>query len=440
MINTQDKQITQEPPVDRVKSTKKSLVEHAGLLLSATLIAGVTNYLFHVVMSRSLGPVDYGVLYSLLSLFMILAFPLSTVQMVLTKYVAVYRGEGKDSQIRYLYSDFFKKLGLAGLVLMALFVIFSGGVGAYLQISAKTPIILLGLFTFVSFLMPVVLGMLQGMEHFFHLSLNQAVGAVSKLILAVGLVAMGFQVNGAIGACVLSGFVTFFFAWIPIRKFLNQHQPVKVTSRKEVYQFFIPVFGALSFYGLLAYQDVVLVKHWFAPELAGTYAMAALLGKAFLFPAQSLAMAMFPKVSQAHARGEETIGLLKHTLLLALLVLGGGLLVTTLLPELLGNLLMKKGNLSGETFITLVQLIRYYAFAFVPVAVTYIVMFYYLGCHQKRFAFVIGAGMAAFLGLTHLWHPTIWHVLASMGGVSTVVLMILLIHAKRLKPVQSQGN
>jgi len=148
---------------------------------------------------------------------------------------------------------------------------------------------------------------------------------------------------------------------------------------------------------------------------------------------------MFPKVSQAHARGEETIGLLKHTLLLALLVLGGGLLVTTLFPELLGKLLMKKGDLSGETFITLVQLIRYYAFAFVPVAATYILMFYYLGCHQKRFAFVIGAGMVAFLGLSHLLHPTIWHVLASMGGVSTVVLIVLLIKAKNIKPIKSKG-
>jgi len=379
MTNTQETQIAQTPPLDRAKSAKKSLVEHAGLLLCATLITGVTNYLFHVLMSRSLGPAHYGALFSLLSLFMILAFPLSTIQMVLTKYIAVYRGEGKDSQIHYLYFDFFKKLGVAGLALMALFVLFSGAVGEYLQISAKTPIILLGLFTFVSFLMPVVLGMLQGLEHFFYLSLNQAVGAISKLVFALGLVALGFQVNGALGACVLAGFVTFFLAWIPVRKFLNKHQPVKVTSRKEVYQFFIPVFGALSFYGLLAYQDVVLVKHWFAPEVAGAYATAALLGKAFLFPAQALAMAMYPKISQAYARKEETVGLLKHTLLLTAVVLGAGLVITFFFPEFLGSLLMKKGNLSNETFILVVQLIRSYGFAFVPLAVSYILMFYFLG-------------------------------------------------------------
>jgi len=427
MNNTQETQIAQAPPAQRVKSTKKSLVEHAGLLLSATLIAGVTNYLFHVLMSRSLGPAHYGVLYSLLSLFMIFAFPLSTVQMVLTKYVAVYRGQGNDSQIRYLYNDFFKKLGVAGFVLMGLFVIFSGAVGEYLQISAKTPIILLGLFTFVSFLMPVVLGMLQGLEHFFHLSLNQAVGAVSKLALALGLVALGFQVNGALGACVLSGLVTFFIAWIPVRRYLNKHQPVKVTSRKEVYQFFIPVFGALSFYGLLAYQDVVLVKHWFTPEVAGTYATAALLGKAFLFPAQSLAMAMYPKISQAYARKEETAGLLKHTLLLTTVVLGAGLVITFFFPEFLGMLLMKKGNLSNETFNLVVQLIRWYGFAFVPLAVSYILMFYFLGRHEWRFVLVLGGATMVFLGITHLLHPTIWHVLISMGGVSTAVMVLLLI-------------
>lgn len=437
MNNTQEIQAAVAPGQKPAKSSKNSLVEHAGLLLGATLIAGVTNYLFHILMSRSLGPLHYGVLYSLLSLFMIFAFPLSTVQMVLTKYVAVYRGQGNDSQIRYLYHDFFKKLGIAGIVLLGLLAVFSGPVGTYLQIPARAPIVLLGIFTFLSFLMPVVLGMLQGLEHFFYLSLNQAVGALSKLLIAVGLVTAGYQVSGALGACVLSVLVTFLLAWFPVRRYLNQHQAVKVTSRKEVYEFFIPVFAALSFYGLLAYQDVVLVKHWFAPEVAGAYATAALLGKAFLFPAQSLAMAMFPKVSQAHAKGEETFSLLRHTLFLALLVLGAGLAVTTFFPELLGKLLMKRENLTGEAFTQVVRLIRNYPFAYIPVAASYILMFYFLGCHQKRFVLVIGGATVLFLGITHLMHPTIWHVLSVMGGISSVLLVSLLVQAKRIGQVRA---
>lgn len=411
---------------EKVVSSKKSLVEHAGLLLTATLIAGVANYAFHILMSRYLGPQNYGILFSLISLFMIFAFPLSTVQMVLTKYVAVYKGKGNYSQIRYLYSDFFKKLGLVGVGLFAIFLVFSGPISQYLQIPTKTPVILLGLFTFFSFLMPVVLGMLQGLEHFFYLSLNSAVGAISKLAIALGLVFLGYQVNGALFACVLSVLVTFVLAKIPLRGFLQLHKPIKNLSRKEVYQFFVPVFAALSFYGLLAYPDVVLVKHWFDPNVAGAYATAALLGKAFLFPAQSLAMAMFPKVSQAYARKEETGSLLRHTLLLAAVVLGGGLVITFCFPEFLGKLLMKRGNLSEETFLTVVKLIRFYGFAFVPLAASYILIFYFLACHQNWFVLVLGGATVVFLGLTHLLHSSIWHVLAIMGGVSTVIFLTLL--------------
>jgi len=427
MINTQETQNATETLPKSSGSVKKSLVEHAGLLLAATLVAGVTNYLFHIFMSRSLGPQDYGVLFSLLSLFMILAFPLSTVQMVMTKYVAVYKGQENFSQIRFLFNDFFKKLGVVGLVLFIVFLFFSGPISQYLQISTKTPVILIGLFALFSFLMPVVLGTLQGLEHFFYLSMNSAVGAISKFVLAVGLVALGYHVNGALFACVLSVLVTFVLAWLPLRGFLKRHEPVKNISRKEVYEFFIPVFAALSFYGLLAYQDVVLVKHWFDPELAGAYATAAILGKAFLFPAQSLAMAMYPKISQAYARKEETVGLLKHTLLLTAGVLGVGLVITFFFPEFLGRLLMKKGNLSNETFVLVVQLIRAYGFAFVPLAVSYILMFYFLGRHEWRFVLVLGGATMVFLGLTHLMHPTVWHVLISMGGVSAAVMVLLLI-------------
>jgi O-antigen/teichoic acid export membrane protein len=405
----------------------KSLVEHAGLLLGATVVAGGANYLFHILMARSLGTQNYGVLSSLLSLFMILAFPLSTVQMVLTKYVAIYKGQNNFAQIRYLFTDFFKKLAVAGVILFVVSVLFSGVIGRYLQIEAKGPIILLGVFSLFSFLMPVALGMLQGLEHFFYLSLNSAMGALSKLALALVLVFWGYQVNGALFACVLSVLVTFGFAWFPLRGFLSAHVAAKNSSRKEVYQFFIPVFAALSCFGLLAYQDVVLVKHWFPPLQAGAYATAALLGKAFLFPAQSLAMAMFPKVSQAHSRGEETAGLLKHTLLLAAVLLGIGLAILFCFSDGLTTLLMKKEGASADMFPVVASLLRYYGFAFVPVSLLYILAFYYLGRHENRFVLVLAGATVLFLGVTHGYHPSMWAVLVAMGGCGAVALIVLLI-------------
>lgn len=431
MINTEEIQASPEQKAPQPAPIKNRLMEHAGLLLVATLVAGVANYLFHILMSRSLGTQNYGVLSSLLSVFMILAFPLSTVQMVMTKYVAVYKGQNNESQIRYLFSDFFKKLAVAGLVLFVFSILFSGAIGNYLQISAKEPIILLGVFCLFSFLMPVVLGMLQGLEHFFYLSLNGAMSAVSKLVLAMAFVYMGFHVSGAMFACVLSVLVTFLVAWLPLRKFLTLHSPVKNQSRKEVYQFFIPVFAALCCFGLLAYQDIVLIKHWFDPLQAGAYATAALLGKAFLFPAQSLAMAMFPKVSQAYSRKEETFGLLKHTLLLAAALFAIGLAITFSFPGLLTNLLMKKGSYAPETYTMVFNLIRYYGFAFVPISLTYILMFYYLGRHQNRFVLVLGGATVLFLGGTHLFHPSIWSVLIAMGVCGTLASGLLLIGSLR---------
>jgi hypothetical protein len=68
-----------------------TLLRDGLVLTAATALMNLTNWLYHMVMSRMLGPVDYGGLGALLGLLFVLTVPVSAVQMDLSAFVAPAR-------------------------------------------------------------------------------------------------------------------------------------------------------------------------------------------------------------------------------------------------------------------------------------------------------------------------------------------------------------
>jgi len=67
-----------------------NLIGHGSILMAATMTANISNYLFHIFMSRYLGPSNYGILNSLLALFMIIAIPMTSIQTLVARYISKY--------------------------------------------------------------------------------------------------------------------------------------------------------------------------------------------------------------------------------------------------------------------------------------------------------------------------------------------------------------
>lgn len=70
------------------------------------IVGGFGNYLYHLLMGRMLGPADYGILVSLISIFSILGVPLSAVGLTIVKFVSAFNGKKETKAI----SLFLKKL------------------------------------------------------------------------------------------------------------------------------------------------------------------------------------------------------------------------------------------------------------------------------------------------------------------------------------------
>jgi O-antigen/teichoic acid export membrane protein len=64
------------------------LISGSLVMTLGTAVAGVFNYLYHLFMGRMLGPVDYGILASLISLAYLLSVPTATLNLVIVKFVS----------------------------------------------------------------------------------------------------------------------------------------------------------------------------------------------------------------------------------------------------------------------------------------------------------------------------------------------------------------
>src|SRR5687767_7484197 len=92
-------------PITVRRFTQESIL----LLLGLGLLNG-SNYLFHVAVSRLLGPSEYGALAALLAVAMVLSVPFGVIQTVVAQRTATLRASGREGEGRLLAAEATKAL------------------------------------------------------------------------------------------------------------------------------------------------------------------------------------------------------------------------------------------------------------------------------------------------------------------------------------------
>src|SRR3990170_8646622 len=112
-----------------------------GLVLTLSMaLMNVANWLYHVVMSRALGPAGYGGLSALLGLLFIMTVPATTIQMGLSALV-VRREAGGDAS--FFATTLTRWLGgflLLGLVLSFVPLLLSPWLATLLRLASPGPL------------------------------------------------------------------------------------------------------------------------------------------------------------------------------------------------------------------------------------------------------------------------------------------------------------
>jgi O-antigen/teichoic acid export membrane protein len=270
----------------------------------AMAAANALNYAFNLVMSRLLGPADYGALGALLALVLVGTVPGVALQAVVARHTTLAgRAVGR------LWSRVLVAVVAVGGALGLLALAASPAVAAFLHLPSLGPCLWLAAALLPLPLLSAVQGMLQGREWFGLLAAVLLVAAVGRLAVGLGLVEGGLGVEGALAATAIGSAVAVLVAvprlraqggWEHLRRpwrWQGRGSPAAAVPG-EVAAAAAGVLGLL----LLANVDVLLARHFLSAEASGLYAAGAVLTKIAFWAPQFVVTLVFPRLVTAADR------------------------------------------------------------------------------------------------------------------------------------------
>ena len=382
-----------------------SLTKQITFVFIASMIANASNYLFHIYMSRTLGPADYGILASLFSLLMIISVPAGTLQTVVTKYTSNFKAHKELAKIKMLLIALLKRVSLFGLAGFVLFILARKYIASFLHISTTTPVIILGIALLLAIISPQLLGVLQGLQKFGYLAASGVIGTLAKLSSGILLVYLGWKVNGALFGLALGSLAGILFSIIPLRLVIRQHQSDCSFNLSQIHGYFFPVAAMLLCLMLLTNVDIIMVKHFLDPSQAGNYAAASIMAKIIFYLPGAIGIVMFPKTSELHALGEESMPVLKKSLLYAAILCGGTLVLYLIIPTFLVTVLF------GKQYSSIIPLMGIFGAAMFFFSLANILFLYQLSIHRLRFLWILIIGTFLEIALIVLFHTSLLQVI-----------------------------
>jgi glycosyltransferase involved in cell wall biosynthesis/O-antigen/teichoic acid export membrane protein len=255
----------------------------------ATAGVNISNFLFHVVISRQLGPSHYGAVGAILSLLGLLAVPVGAAQLAVTQAVIKHTAHDETFSLRRLT---FRAL-LVGVFAMLAFGASAPLIDGFLHLHSPIPILWVSAWIPLATVGSVLQGALIGEYRFRTAAFATFVGGGPiRLVAGSVMVALGFGVSGAIVATIFAQI--FSTGWL---LFAARHQMgrgsemfVVSTSRRDM---LLSIFAIGSYTALLGI-DTFLARHFFAASTAGEYAAGAVAAHIALFVPGAIVTVAFP--------------------------------------------------------------------------------------------------------------------------------------------------
>jgi O-antigen/teichoic acid export membrane protein len=144
------------------KILKNPLFSGSLIFLTGTMVANFGNYLYHLLMGRMLGPKDYGVLTSLISLAYLLSVISATFLTTVVKFVTKYKVKNQFSKILSLFLGLIKIFGLGGIFLVIVFFVLKEKIASFLNLQDSLPVLILAFWMGLSLLSFINDGILRG--------------------------------------------------------------------------------------------------------------------------------------------------------------------------------------------------------------------------------------------------------------------------------------
>lgn len=381
-------------------------------------LANFFAYLFHLVIGRMLGPSGYGELASILSLVGLFSVAFGFLGLVIVKFVSGM----KENEVHSFFSWITKRSLVAAGFVSLILLLTSGYLSSFLNVSVSSVIISAPLL-FILFMGFIYTSFLQGLLRFGRLVISNNLSLFGRLLLGVLFVYLGFSVFGALAGVLISSLLGLFLALYYLKDYWRQGKSRFVFKKsKEVFSYAIPIFIMSMATNSMYMSDVILVKHFFNPHLAGIYASLSTMGKIIFYGTAPIAAVMFPLVSKGHAKGGNYKKVFFLSVFMTLLLVVGLIVIYWLFPNLV------LGILYGNKFIEGVPYLVWFGVFIGLFTLSSLFLNYFLSKGTTVVTYIgLVAAVAQIAGI-YLFHKDILQVISVSIWVSLILLILLLIY------------
>jgi O-antigen/teichoic acid export membrane protein len=398
------------------------------IVFSSASLANFLNLLFQLLIAHKLSATEFAAFNTLLAIYMLISTPLGTFQLAIAKYASGFNAQNDSGKVSSLLSTIFKYSLILSIGTLIIFWISSGYILGLLKIPSVNLGYVFALLLATTWLVPVFLGGVQGLELFWWLSSASVISGLLKLVLAFIFIILGFSVSGAMGALLIAMLVCMAIAYIPLKKYFSWDCVKGQVDYKEIFIYMFPVAISYFCYSALTTFDMVLVRYFFSPFDSGSYALAQMLGKIFLFLPGAISIVMFPRTSGLSAKNHDTLPTLKKSLLYTLGLAVSACLTYNLFPGFV--LMVLTGKASPESIL----LGRVFSVSMSFFALLLVLISYFLSIKDYRFVKYLTAFTALqVLGII-LFHQSLIGVLAVICANSFLLCLAhLMLAFKKIK-------
>ena len=250
-------------------------------------LSNVFSYLLVVILSRSLGPEQFGGYTALASILVLIAVPMSAFQVVVARQPA-HHAPGSPSTTATALA------ALTGTVIALLVTLTAPVTADLLHLDGVAPLILVGLTAIPMMLAGCYQGALLSINRVRTVAGVFALAGVARLAAAVIAGVFDQQLTGIFALTFVAWSLPALVAWLACRDRLRgwSHTgwhllPVALRSN-----------GTLAAFFALTSIDVILARHFLTQHETGGLALAANFGRAMCWMSQFLAVLIVPRMSR----------------------------------------------------------------------------------------------------------------------------------------------
>lgn len=401
------------------------------ILMGGATLAGLLNYLFYPIAGRLLPPAAFGEVQAVISLFLQLSTFLMALSIITVYVVANYR----DAQRRNLVLFELEKIALLAIgFVVVMGLVFSGWLANFFKFESILPVWLLGAMLIVTVPLTFRSAYLRGRNDFLSSTVANVLSAGGRFVFSIPLILLGLGAAGALAGVALSQLSALgYAAWRSLRSGLKRPAEFKIVGRPQVKKLWpelkyslVVLVCSLAVMAQLTIDNLA-VKHYFDSHTAGLYAGVATVSRIIFFLTASIVQTLLPSVKIGQDLSNKK--LFKKSLVLFVVVSLPALAIIGLAPDLTLRILM------GEAYVEVAGLLPLLSVTIFTIALTNLVMSYYLAL--KRYApgmFAI-MGFAASLVLMITHHSSLQAVVESLftGSMVSICLIAIWLARQSLK-------